>query len=166
MQTIPARMKYLRNAEAFCSVALPAVLCHAWRKAGDPIAWEMRCAVLVLVSYILLQGALYWHLKLQSVTQRQPMPAYFQPLYRFFKYSNFLVIAAVAAFIAAMNAVTASTADLAWSYGLLGFAVLEQINYYHYQLMYDTRAAFAYLRRNRRLRKAALGLDLMRLKAA
>ncbi|PHV04926.1 hypothetical protein CSQ96_23355 [Janthinobacterium sp. BJB412] len=119
----------------------------------------------MLVSYILLQGVLYWHLKLQSVVRRQPLPVYFQPLYRFFKYSNYLIMAAVAAFIAAMNNATTSPADLAWSYGLLALAVLEQINYYHYQLMYDTRAAFAYLRRNGRLRKAALGLDLKRQKA-
>ena len=60
----------------------------------------------------------------------------------------------------------ATKADLAWAYGLLAFAVLEHVNYYHYQLMYDTRAAFASLRRNGRLRKAALGLDLQRQAAA
>jgi hypothetical protein len=165
MQTLPARMKYLRNAEAFCSFALPAIFCFDWQRSGNPIAWGMRGPVLVLVSYILLQGVLYWHLKLQSVVRRQPLPAYFQPLYRFFKYSNFLIIAATAALMAAMTGATASAADLTWSYGLLALAVLEQINYYHYQLMYDTRAAFAYLRRNGRLRKAALGLDLKRQKA-
>ncbi|OEZ97466.1 hypothetical protein [Duganella sp. HH101] len=162
MKTIPARMTYLRNAEAVCSFALPVIFCYDWQRSGDPVAWAMRGAALVLISYILLQGVLYWHLKLQSVVQRQPLPAYFQPLYRFFKYSNFVVIAAVAAFIAAMSDATASTEDLTWSYGLLTLAVLEQINYYHYQLMYDTRAAIAYLRRNGRLRKAALGLDLKR----
>lgn len=166
MQTLPARMTYLRNAEAFCSLALPALFCYDWQKSSDPVAWGMRSAALVLISYILLQGVLYWHLKLQTVVQRQPMPAYFQPLYRFFKHSNVVLIAAVAAFVAAMNDDATTTADLAWSYGLLVFAVLEQVNYYHYQLMYDTRAAFAYLRRNGRLRKAALGLDLKRQRTA
>jgi hypothetical protein len=166
MQSIPARMKYLRNAEACCSLALPALFCFAWQRSGDPVAWTMRGAALMLVSYILAQGGLYWHLKLQSVLRRQPLPAYFQPLYRFFKYSNQAVIAAVAAFIAVTHDVAASDADLKWSLGLLAFAVLEQINYYHYQLMYDTRAAFAYLRRNGRLRRAALRLDLERHKAA
>ena len=165
MQTLPARMKYLRNAEAFCCFALPAIFCFDWQRSAAPVAWGMRGAALVLVSYILLQGVLYWHLKLQSVVQRQPLPAYFQPLYRFFKYSNCLIIGAAAAFIAPMAGASASAADLAWSYGLLALAALEQINYYHYQLMYDTRAAFAYLRRNGRLRKAALGLDLKRQKS-
>lgn len=162
MQTLPGRMRYLRNAEALSSVALPAMFYFNWERSSTPVAWDMRLAALALVSYILLQGVLYWHLKLQSITQRQPFPAYFQPLFRCFQYSNCLLIAAVAAFIAAMTGAATSTADLAWSWGLLALAVLEQINYYHYQLMYDTRAAFAYLHRNRRLRKAALGLDLQK----
>jgi hypothetical protein len=162
MQTLSSRMRYLRNAEAFCSVALPAIFYFDWHRSGDPIAWAMRGAPLVLVSYILLQGGFYWHLKLRSVVQRKPLPGYFQPLYRCFKYSNLVGVAAIAAFITAMNDATASTADAWWSYGLLALAVLEQINYYYYQLMYDTRAAFSYLRRNGRLRKAALGLDLER----
>jgi len=164
MQPLPARMRYLRNAETFCVLALPAIFCFDWQRSGDPVAWTMRGAALLLVSYILAQGGLYWHLKLQSVLSRQPLPAYFQPLYRFFKLSNYAVIAAAAALIAATNDARASDADLQWSYGLLALAVLEQINYYHYQLMYDTRAAFAYLRRNGRLRRAALGLDLQRQK--
>lgn len=162
MQTIPARMKYLRNAETFFGLGFPVIFYVVWHRAGDTVAWGMRAAALVLVSYILLQGGLYWHLKLRAVLRRRPLPAYFLPLYRFFKYSNFLGIGALAAFIAVMNDGTASARDLWWSYGLLAFAVLEQINYYHFQLMYDTSAAFAYLRRNGRLRKAALGMDLER----
>lgn len=158
--TIPSRIKYLRNAETFCAIALPAVMGYHWQKSPDPLAWDIRVAALALVSYLLLQGAGYWQLKLNTIAQRQPLPAFFQPLYRFFQYSNVVLIIGVAAFIAAHD--TASSDDLLWSYGLLAFAVAEQINYYHYQLMYDTSAAFAYLRRNGRLRKAALGLDLKR----
>lgn len=164
MQNIPGRMQYLRNAEALCALALPAMFCSHWQKSADPAAWDMRGVALALVSYILLQGAGYWHLKLQMVVRHQPMPAYFQPLYRFFKYSNFVAMAAVAIFITIRGGSAATLADLAWSYGLLAFALLEQINYYYLQLMYDSRAAFSYLRRNGRLRKAALGLDLQRQK--
>ena len=160
MQKIPNRMKHLRNAETFCAVALPAAFCYHWQKSPELVAWEMRVAALALVSYLLLQGAGYWQLKLKAVMQRQPLPAFFQPLYRFFQYSNVVLIAAVAAFMAMHEAATSS--DLLWACGLLAFVVAEQINYYHYQLMYDTSAAFAYLRRNGRLRKAALGLDLKR----
>lgn len=160
MQNIPSRMKYLRNAEIFSAAALPAVMIYFWQKSAEPVAWDVRVAALVLVSYLLLQGAWYWQIKLKAVTQRQPLPAYFQPLYKFFQYANVVLIVAATALTASHS--TATTNDLLWSYGLLAFVVAEHINYYHYQLMYDTSAAFSYLRRNGRLRKAALGLDLKR----
>lgn len=153
-------MTYLRNAEVVCAVALPVLFCYTWQKSPMPVAWEMRIAALALVSYLLLQGAGYWQLKLRAIRLRQPLPSFFRPLYRGLQYSNGVLIAAVAAFMATHG--TASQEDLLWSLGLLTFVVAEQINYYHYQLMYDTGAAFAYLRRNGRLRKAALGLDLRR----
>lgn len=165
MPTLPARLRYLRNAEAFCSVALPVLLCFNWQQSATPVAWAMRLPALALVSFLLLQGVLYWHLKLDSVVRRQPLPAYFQPLYRVLKQANLPLVVAVAGFVAVTSA-AATKADLAWACGLLAFAVLEHVNYYHYQLMYDTRAAFASLRRNGRLRKAALGLDLQRRAAA
>ena len=159
MQTIRARMTYLRNGEGFAALALPIVFSMVWETSDDPVAWGMRGAAMAMVVYILLQGMLYWQLKLQSTITRQALPAYFQPLYRFFKYSNVVAIVGVAVFIALADG---ASADLWWSCGLLAFAVLEHINYYHYQLMYDTRGAFDYVRRNGRLRKAALGLDLQR----
>lgn len=158
--TIPRRIRFLRNAETFCAVAMPAVIGNQWQQSPDPVAWTIRSAALALVGYLLLQGAGYWQLKLQGVMRRQPLPTFFQPLYRFFQYSNVALIAAVAALIGTHD--TATTSDLLWACGLLTFVLAEHINYYHYQLMYDTSAAFAYLRRNRRLRKAVLGLDLKR----
>lgn len=162
MQTVRARMTYLRNGEAFAALALPTVFAMVWETSDDPVAWGMRGAAMAAVVYILVQGMLYWHLKLRSTALRQPLPAYFRPLYRFFKYSNVVAIAGVAALIASAGG---ASADLWWSCGLLAFAALEHINYYHYQLMYDTRGAVDYVRRNGRLRRAALGLDIRRNKA-
>lgn len=164
MQAIHARMKYLRNAEAFCAFLLPLVFCWDWRKSETPVAWDVRLAATVLMSYILLQGALYWHLKLQTFTQHQSLPAWFQQLYTAFKYSNMIAIAAVLALVSSRSAAVTG-ADLGWAGCVLALVVAEQINYYHYQLMYDTRNALTYLRRNGRLREAALALDLKRSKA-
>lgn len=59
MQNIPNRMKYLRNAETLCAVALPAMIFYHWQKSPVLVAWEIRLATLALVSYLLLQGAGY-----------------------------------------------------------------------------------------------------------
>jgi hypothetical protein len=156
-------MKYLRNAEAFCAFFLPLFFWWDWRKSDTPVAWDVRIAATALMSYILLQGALYWHLKLQAFSQHQSLPAYFLRLYKAFKWSSVVGIIAVLALVAGRShAVT--NEDLGWAGCVLALVVAEQINYYHYQLMYDTRGAFAYLRRHRRLREAALALDLKRSK--
>lgn len=161
MQAIQGRMKYLRNAEALCAFGLPFIFWLDWRKSEGPVAWDLRIAATVTMSYILLQGALYWHLKLQAFTRHQPLPDWFQPLYKFFKYSNVIAIAAVLALVASRSAAVTGE-DLGWAACVMALVVAEQINYYHYQLMYDTRNAFAYLRRHGRLRVAALALDLKR----
>lgn len=162
MQTLHARMAYLRTAELLTAFALPVVLSFYWYREALPIDWTMRLVPMLLVSCILLQGALYWQLKQQVVGLRHRLPDYFPRLYRSFQYLNVLMIVGAAGFIAVKTGGGTTTADLGWAWGLLGFAVLEQINYYHYQLMYDTGRSFAYLRRNGRLRRAALGLDLAR----
>jgi len=161
MQSIQGRMKYLRTAEAFCAFFLPLIFWLDWRKTEGPVAWDLRIATTVMMSFILLQGALYWHLKLRSFTLHQPLPAWFRHLYNTFKYINVLLIAALMLLIANRYAAV-TTEDLWWSGCVLALVVAEQINYFHYQLMYDTRGAFSYLRRHRRLREAALALDLKR----
>jgi hypothetical protein len=71
---LAGRLRYLRNAEAFIALALPAALIRHWTPADQPIAWPLRAGGLVQVSALLLQGALYWHLKLTSVKTRTELP--------------------------------------------------------------------------------------------
>lgn len=161
MHALHGRMNYLRTGEAIAAVAIPVVAVYRWLESTEPVWWEIRIAGLVLISYILLQGTLYWHLKLRSFNGHGPLPTYFYSLYRGFKYSN---VAGISLMLLAMllGAASATRADLGWAAAMLALVVLEQINYYHYQLMYDTRNAVAGLVRNRRLRKAALAIDLER----
>lgn len=79
--------------------------------------------------------------------------------------SNLVLFGAVALGFIAQIASAGWDIQLAWPFGIFLFAVLEHINYYHYQLMYDTSASVHYVLRNRRLRKAALGVDLGRCSA-
>lgn len=153
------RLRYLRSREALAAVVLPAVIIWKWRVNGGEIAWGIRLAALSLLVYILVQGTLYWHLKLRAISGEASFPTWFYRLFRSFKWSNCIAIVCM---VAVLGQGSLSEADMRWSIGLLLGAVLEQINYYHYQLMYDTRAAFDHLRRHGRLRKAALGIDIAR----
>ena len=163
MSAIVNRMKYLRNAEAMFAIAFPVMFLLSWRKPGAHIAWELRVPAMLLLSYILLQGATYWHLKISSLEQRVALPLYFGTLFRTLKWSNHIFIVAMLVSLVAAWANAAQLADLQWAGSLLAFAFLEQVNYFHYQLMYDTRGAIASLRRNARLRRAALAVDLARV---
>ncbi len=162
MDGLKQRLTYLRNREGLAALALTVLFIERWYSSGDQIAWGLRLTALFALIYILVQGTLYWHFKLRCVVARQPLPTYFSSLFNAFKWSNVLCIGAALVALVVASRSTASPADLGWAAGMIAGAVLEQINYYHYQLMYDTRAALAYLRRNRKLRTAALGLDIAR----
>ena len=166
MADLTGRLRYLRNAEAMIAVALPVVFVAVWNKAGHPVAWPLRMGSVALVCALLLQGALYWHLKLAAVTTGSGMPQWFARLFTSLRRINVVVFAGYAIVLASVAANGASRADLGWSAALLSFAVLEHVNYYHWQLMYDTGGAFRSALRRRGLRPAALGVDLRRARAA
>lgn len=156
VSSLAARMKYLCTSEAIFSViALPA-LAGYWLSAGAEVDWSARIPPLVLVCCILAQGAAYWALKYRQYAHGAVLPLWFPGLFRFFRGLNVVGLAVAA--VAVWRGVT--TTDLAWGVGLWVFAGLEHINYYHLQLMYDTRGAVRRLRRTRRLRRPMLANDI------
>jgi signal transduction histidine kinase len=157
------RLRYLRNAEAFLALALPGVLAFHWWGSGETVDWALRLPPAVLVGLMLLQGAHYWHLKLVSMRSREPLPAYFRPLYHSFRAADLIALIVMTIWLAVMALRGAAKTDLAWAAAILAFAVLEFVNYFGLQLMHDTAADFNYPRRHRRLRRAALATDLGRL---
>lgn len=160
MHPLIKRLRYLRSREALAAAVLPSVIVWKWWKIEGDITWSLRLGALSLLVYILVQGTLYWHLKLRSIERQTPLPAYFRQLFRAFKWSNLIGMVSLALLLLARDAVT--DADTGWTIGLLIGAALEQVNYYHYQLMYDTWSSLQHLRRNGQLRKAALATDLAR----
>ena len=155
VEKILARFRYLRNTEAIFAIGFPPLFLYFWSGSAVPVNLPLRLLALALVCFVLAQGALFWHLKLQSVATRKELPNSFRSLFLAFKFTNLFLFAVFIAW-ASQYFGNASTSDLWWSGGIFVFAVLEHINYYHYQLMYDTAGAWKALSQNRRLRRAAL----------
>ncbi|MPQ57782.1 hypothetical protein [Duganella sp. FT27W] len=162
MHKLSNRFNYLRGMEALAAIVLPIIFILDWRKSVTGGHWPLGLSALFSVSYLLLQGALYWQLKHRALSASAPLPRYFDRLFSGFKVSNLMLFCAVALGFITQLASAGWNIQLAWPLGIFLFAVLEHINYYHYQLMYDTFASVRYVLRNRRLRKAALGVDLGR----
>lgn len=165
MHKLSNRFNYLRGIEALAAIVLPIIFILDWRKSVTGVHWPLGLSALFSVSYLLLQGALYWQMKHRALSASAPLPRYFDRLFSGFKVSNVVLFCAVALGFITQLASAGWNIQLAWPLGIFLFAVLEHINYYHYQLMYDTSALVRYVLRNRRLRKAALGVDLGRCRA-
>ena len=154
------RLRYLRNWEFGNVLLIPAVVACMWRSSGDPVAaWHLRWIGLAFVSYLLLQGGGYWHLKLRMVGQSDhALPAWFWPVFSTLRRTNPVLMVGAAAYMGAVEG--AAFDDRAWGLVVLALAYVEHVNYYVRQLMHDTEADVAYLRRYRRLRRAPLRRDL------
>ena len=162
MHKLSNSFNYLRGMEALAAVLLPVIFILDWRKSVTGVHWPLGLSALVAVSYLLLQGALYWQVKHNALSASAPLPPYFHRLFNGFKASNLVLFGGIGLGFTAQLVWAGWHTQLAWPLGIFLFAVLEHINYYHYQLMYDTSASVRYVLRNRRLRKAALGVDLRR----
>ena len=163
-ERVVKRLRGLRNWELFDVVLFLGVFGLYWRQSPAPGDWWLRVYAFGIICFILVQGGLYWHLKLVSV-ERRPyrLPPWFGRLYRRFKLSNQLLLGLYPVLALLLQALgLTSWADLLWSLPLIVFAGLEYVNYYHYQLMHDTLNDLAYLVRHRRLRPAPLASDLVR----
>jgi hypothetical protein len=110
-----------------------------------------------LFALLLLEGAGYWVAKLRQISTRNrflPGAGAFVVARR----GNVAVLAAGLLFIAWVVVIDPGVGS--WpglAFGL--FAVLEHVNYFHVQLMYDTTEDLRYLR-SRGLRRAHLARDL------
>ncbi len=158
------RLRYLRNGEFFNVLFLPAALAFALRTLQAP-TYLLYSYAMGVICFILVQGGLYWHLKLGVVTGRAArLPDGFARRYRTFRRSNVILLglypllAAIAVLMGATRGL-----EILWATLLAGFAALEHVNYYHWQLMYDNANDLRWLLQHRRLRRAHLGEELERL---
>ena len=160
-QTIIRRLRYLRNWEFFNIFLLPALLLTRLRTPN----WQPYAYSMFVLCAILAQGAFYWHLKLQSVYKNtSDLPSYFM-----WTFSNFKRINIVLLFMYPIFMIINSFTSLIpfqtsfWSNALFAFAILEQINYYHYQLSHDNLNDLQFLIKHKKIRKSPLCVDLQRV---
>ncbi len=113
-----------------------------------------------LVAFILLQGVAYWRLKLAAMQDATQIPRAKLRPFRYLQWLNWLLLL--------------SWWGVVWLWlpldgfqwlvggGFWTLALLEQINYYYWQLMYDFSADFQALRKTKRLRRPSLWRQLNR----
>ncbi|MER5323898.1 hypothetical protein [Streptosporangium roseum] len=125
-------------------------------KVGFPVT-AANSVGFALFALLLLEGAGYWAAKLRQIaTRNRSLPG--AGAFVVARRGNVAVLVAGLLFI--VWAVVVDPGAGSWpglGFGL--FAVLEHVNYFHVQLMYDTAEDLRYLR-SRGLRRAHLARDL------
>lgn len=133
------------------NIPLQAVIWFRW--IGLPVTWT-NLAGFALIALMLVQGAAYWFAKVRQVGASLPGIRWFLLARRV----DVPILAAGTAG-AALMVVRNPGVDTIPGLCFALFAWLEYINYFHMQLMYDTRADLASLFR-RGFRRAHLARDL------
>ncbi len=161
LQQLVQRLRYLRNWELFNIFLLPVCLIAVIRNL-QIASWILYGYAMFLICYVLVQGTWYWHIKLQSIRAGvRTLPAHFYRWFPVFQRSNivlFILYPLIVLLVQGAGQTRISEIVLATALAL--FAVLEHINYYHYQLMHDNMPDIRYLMRHKRLRPAPIATDL------
>lgn len=162
-QTIIRRLRYLRNWEFPNIILLPAFLYFSLVRLKTS-NWQPFAYSMFVLCIILAQGTFYWHLKLQSVYKNTlDLPSYFKQMFSAFKWIN-IALLSLYPILMIGNRITPFIPFQAsfWSNALFVFVVLEQINYYHYQLSHDNLNDIRFLIKNKKIRRSPLYVDLQR----
>jgi|ADGO01.1.fsa_nt_gi hypothetical protein len=158
------RYRILWAGELFSAVMFPVLMLWFAARDGAWSEWLSRGYAVAIVSWILLQGVAWWRWKLRLLREgRRTMPPQVLAVYRRLRSLNWLLIALfplVPLLTWALTGRVPPVADIVLGLLFLGGAVLEQINYYYVQLMYDNPYDWAYLRRHRRLRRGSIAKAL------
>jgi len=170
------RLRYLWTWELFDSFFLPAVVIFVSRMTQQPIGLVTLYSA-GLVTWLLWQGAAYWRLKLRAVRTGSPIATRHLRRFAILKRVNWALIGALPVLLMGKgltDAVFRSDLDLVAglghspvrAYATTGFyalTVLEQINYYYYQLMYDYPSDWRYLIAHKALKRSSLNRALATL---
>lgn len=162
--TLQRRYRYLWTGEATAAIFFIALFFWSAYQDGVWQRWIVRSYSLTVVVLILVQGMIWWRRKLRLLRENQrQMPAPVLNVYRFWRHINWWLIGGfpiVVVLTAVLTNQPFLSADTAYGLLILLGAILEQINYYYVQLMYDSAYYWNHLRTHRRLRRGTIGKAL------
>jgi hypothetical protein len=152
---LTARLRTLAVLEAANTVWIAWVVFAAFDAPGS----AANTTGYALLAALLLTGSAYWAVKLRQLRLRLPTP----PLIGLFRRLRPACAAALAAGAVVLGAAVArrpEAAEVTPGLLLYGLAWAEYVNYFHRQLMHDTRADWRRLLATRRPRRSHLHEDL------
>ena len=154
------RLRYLCYGELLNVFAVPFALWYFAFKRGETPGLISSVAA-IFVSFILLQGVVYWRMKLTATQTDSEISVEKLKLFRPIRSLNWLILIAWWA----IALLTGPHTQFEWIAGIFlwTLVLLEQINYFYFQLMYDFSADWKRLLKTRRLRKPSLRRQLERL---
>jgi hypothetical protein len=154
------RYHYLWTGEILSAFLFTGLLFWFAFQDGAWQRWVARTYSLSIVILILMQGVFWWRLKLRLLRHRKySIPSSVLRSYRIWRRINWLLIGGfplIAILAAQITFQPILSTDTGFGLLLLGGAILEQINYYYYQLMYDSPNDWAYLGKQSRPKKGAI----------
>ena len=160
-QNIIQRLLYLRNWEFINIFFLPVCL-YLSLTSRKVQHWQAYVFSMFVICAILAQGVYYWHLKLQTINKNSSaLPAYFYKIFSFFKWADVILLSLYLLLVFLSRITTRVDFHVSiWSNLLFLFAILEYINYYHYQLSHDNLNDIRYLLKYKKIRKSPLSMDM------
>ncbi len=168
-EALRKRYQALWTGEAAAIIVFVSFLLWFAYRDGQWQKWIIRTYSLGVVILILIQGIVWWRWKLHILRNNQRLiPEHVLKSFLFWRRTNWWLIGSFPLVVVVATKLTAQSllsADTFIGLLILGGAVLEQINYYYVQLMYDSAYDWAYLRTHRRLRRGTIAKALDRYTA-
>ncbi len=150
------RVKSLWTLELFNVFFLPFAFILKCLLNGQPIGFNSTSAM-VLNGILLLQGSYFWFRYKQLIEKRVTVEVF--GIFRVFGSLNLFLI--VLSLVLLLLFPFQGSYDRIGAWAFFALAVLEYINYFEIQLMYDNKNDLSYVRRYRRLKTAKLRRILM-----
>src|SRR5690349_10153900 len=135
-------MRSTAVGELVCCALFPAM---AFGFAGAPRSVANVTGTVVVI-VLLLQGAAYWFLKARHLDGRSAADDWVGPFARLRTLDRWLLLLSLVVIVASIAVDGLAQGWVGLAFWVL--ALLEHVNYFHVQLMYDNRADLAWLVRH------------------